>query len=371
MSTHRARYLEQILEKAYQEITLSKKEITYLLGLKQGEEMNQVFQMAETLRQRYFGDKIFMYGFVYFSTYCQKDCAFCLYRKSNHSLQRYRKSEAEILEIACSLKESGVHLLDLTMGEDPQYLCRDQEGVDKLCGVIEKVKKNTGLPLMVSPGVVSGTVLKRFRDIGVNWYALYQETHTRSLYAKLRLQQDYDQRLQAKKTAHQIGMLIEEGLLTGIGDQGEDVVNSLLVMEDLRAEQVRVMSFIPQERTPMENWFSPPRVRESLIIAIMRIMFPDRLIPASLDVDGINGLKQRLAAGANVVTSIIPSQSGLAGVSNSDLDIEDGNRTVYRVTNILEELNLAPASLDEYMYWLDQRTSLVRPELDYGRELLG
>ncbi|WP_338032012.1 hypothetical protein [Dehalobacterium formicoaceticum] len=234
-----------------------------------------------------------------------------------------------------------------------------------------KGEKNTGLPLMVSPGVVSGTVLKRFRDIGVNWYALYQETHTRSLYAKLRLQQDYDQRLQAKKTAHQIGMLIEEGLLTGIGDQGEDVVNSLLVMEDLRAEQVRVMSFIPQERTPMENWFSPPRVRESLIIAIMRIMFPDRLIPASLDVDGINGLKQRLAAGANVVTSIIPSQSGLAGVSNSDLDIEDGNRTVYRVTNILEELNLAPASLDEYMYWLDQRTSLVRPELDYGRELLG
>ena len=63
------------------------------------------------------------------------------------------------------------------------------------------------------------------------------------------------------------------------------------------------------------------------MIAVMRLAMPDRLIPASLDVEGIAGLEARLEAGANVVTSIVPPQSGLAGVSQAELDIDAGLRT--------------------------------------------
>ena len=63
----------------------------------------------------------------------------------------------------------------------------------------------------------------------------------------------------------------------------------------------------------------------------MRLAMPDRLIPASLDVDGIAGLEPRIAAGANVVTSIVPPDIGLAGVSQSELDIDDGLRTAPEV----------------------------------------
>jgi len=45
-----------------------------------------------------------------------------------------------------------------------------------------------------------------------------------------------------------------------------------------------------------------------------------------LDVDGLAGLKQRLEAGANVVTTIVPPGRGLAGVVRHSLDIEDGKR---------------------------------------------
>ncbi|ATW24709.1 methylornithine synthase PylB [Candidatus Formimonas warabiya] len=352
-------YLAQILDRAYHEITLSKKEILYLLGLNRQEEISQIFSTARRLRCKHFENKIFLYGFVYFSTHCRNDCSFCLYRKSNQSLSRYRKNEAEIVETASSLAESGVHLLDLTMGEDPEFILGDAR-LDKLCGIIEKVKKSTDLPLMISPGVVPQRIMKEFKRLGVNWYALYQETHTPELYAKLRLYQDYEERFAAKEAAHRIGMLIEEGILTGIGDTDLDVANSLLNMENLGAEQVRVMTFVPQKQTPMGEWTPPSRMRELIIIAVMRLMFPDRLIPASLDVDGINGLKQRLDAGANVVTSIIPPQAGLAGVSNSDLDIEDGNRTVKRVTETLEELGLAPASAMEYINWVNKRQRMVK-----------
>ena len=76
-------------------------------------------------------------------------------------------------------------------------------------------------------------------------------------------------------------------------------------METLHASQVRAMTFRPQCGTPMANWREPDPLDELRTIATFRICFPDRLIPASLDVDGLQGLRARLDAGANVVTSVI------------------------------------------------------------------
>jgi methylornithine synthase len=84
----------------------------------------------------------------------------------------------------------------------------------------------------------------------------------------------------------------------------------------------------------------------------MRLLMPDRLIPATLDVEGIKGLKARLEAGANVVTSIIPSVEKLAGVAQSTLDIEQGLRSVPAVEKILREMNLSVASNDDYNTWI-------------------
>lgn len=351
--------LDDVLTKAYRNIPFSNEELVYLLSLTGEEELDRVFQAARELRDRCFSRKVFLYGFVYFSTYCRNNCAFCLYRCSNQSFERYRKSDDEILETANSLMESGVHLLDLTMGEDPQYFANNCRGFDKLYRTVEAVKRSTGAPLMISPGVVSEEALKEFKQIGVNWYACYQETHNRELYSYLRLGQSYDERMEKKAAARNMGLLIEEGLLTGVGDTVEDIANSIQVMRGIGAEQVRVMSFVPQKDTPMFDLAPTSRLRELLIIAVMRLAFPDRLIPASLDVDGLAGLKLRLDAGANVVTSIIPPMSGLAGVSQSSLDIEDGNRTVNRIIPVLEECGLIPASRDEYSSWVLNRRQCI------------
>lgn len=79
---------------------------------------------------------------------------------------------------------------------------------------------------------------------------------------------------------------------------------------------------------------------------------PDRLIPASLDVDGIKGLRMRLEAGANVVTSIIPPRTKLAGVAQSCLDVEQGRRTVVEAKKVLENLGLSAASCADYQTWI-------------------
>ena len=144
-------------------------------------------------------------------------------------------------------------------------------------------------------------------------------------------------------------------MATWSGESTADIAASISVMRELRADQVRVMGFVPQRGTPMERFPPPDPAKELLGIALMRLVFPECLIPASLDVGGHAGLGQKLAAGANVVTSLIPPGQGLAGVAQCDLDIEDGKRTVAGIQGILKENGLEPASGQEYNSWLNQR----------------
>jgi methylornithine synthase len=91
------------------------------------------------------------------------------------------------------------------------------------------------------------------------------------------------------------------------------------------------------------------------------------LIPASLDIGGHADLHKKLAAGANVVTSLIPPGRGLAGVAQCALDIEDGKRTVAGIQAILRENGLEPASRAEYRSWLHQRHQANSPVSKAGR----
>jgi methylornithine synthase len=87
----------------------------------------------------------------------------------------------------------------------------------------------------------------------------------------------------------------------------------------------------------------------------MRLVLPDRLIPASLDVKGLDGLKVRLNVGANVVTSVVPPEKGLTGVANHSLDIEDSRRTLDHILPVLEQCGMEAASREGYLSWLKER----------------
>lgn len=340
--------VKRILQKCLAEQPLLDEEIKCLLSETEEEAVSEIYKTARELRYRHFGQKVYLYGFVYFSTYCQNECAFCYYRASNQQPPRYRKTLAEIVKTAVELKESGVHLIDLTMGEDRYF------STDKLCEIVKAVKQATDLPVMISPGVIADSAIQQLALAGADWYALYQETHNQQLFAALRLAQSYEMRMAAKKQAARFGLLLEEGLLTGIGDEIADTVHSLRVMQELKAAQVRSMTFVPQAGTPLATVVQPGYERELRNIAVMRLLFPEALIPASLDVDGLNGLESRLMAGANVVTSIIPPQKGFAGVAQSDYDIDEGYRTVAGIQSTLEFCGVQAASAEEYRQRLAQ-----------------
>ena len=348
-------YLKNLLSDVQRGRRLSAADTVQLLSLEQEDALEMLFQTARNIRKAYFGSKIFTYGFAYTSTFCRNDCTFCYFRRSNKRPQRYRKKAQDVLDIARYLLMEGVNLMDLTMGEDPRFHDSRNGELDALVQLVKDIRAVTKLPVMVSPGVVPDEALAMLAAAGVTWYACYQETHNPALFKTLRTGQSFEARLEKKRVARKLGLLIEEGILSGVGESSSDITHSIQVMRALDVDQVRVMKFVPQPGTPMAEHAEAASLRECLIIAVLRLSFPDRLIPASLDVDGLAGLKMRLNAGANVVTSLVPPDYGLSGVAHSELDIENANRTMAGIRPVLEACHLTAAKSEDYLAWVRAR----------------
>ena len=346
----------ELIHRAENGATLNLNEVTALTSMTDESEIQELYAAARRIRDRRFGNKVFIYGFVYFSTYCRNNCAFCYYRRTN-TLHRYRKTKDEILVLSESLRDAGINLVDLTMGEDPQMYANDHE---ELVDLVQSVRDAMDIGIMVSPGALPQSVFPRLRDAGADWFACYQETYNRELFSKLRLEQDYQHRINQRVWAREAGVLTEDGMLVGMGETPKDRADAILRMGALGCEQIRAMTFVPQAGTPMQG-IVPTDSREELkSIAIMRLLFQDRLIPASLDVEGIAGLRTRIDAGANVITSIIPPHQELAGVAQPELNIDDGHRSVDYVIEMLEDMGRKVASNSEYSSFLREHESRIR-----------
>ena len=325
--------ISEIIDKAEKGQPVNVDEVYELMSMKDPKDIQELFAAARRVRDKQFGKKIFTYGFVYFSTYCKNNCTFCYFRNSNHIVDRYRKSVEEVVQLAGSLKDAGINLADLTMGEDPVMYANNYE---KLLEVISAVHNDVGISIMASPGALPEEMFAKVREAGADFYACYQETYNRPLFESLRLGQDFDVRRNQKIWARNAGLLAEDGMMIGLGENVRDRAETIMEMSSLECEQIRAMTFVPQEGTPMENNYAYDSTEELKAIAVMRILNHDKLIPCSLDVEGIAGLKTRIAAGANVITSIVTPNQNLAGVAQHELDIENGNRSVEHVYEMLD-----------------------------------
>ena len=112
--------ISEITDKMVRGESASDKEIAVLLTA-EGDDRETIFAAAREVRDRVFGKKTYLSGFMYFSTYCRNDCTFCYFRKSN-SIDRYRKSTEEVVHLAQMIADAGINIVDLTMGEDPMLI---------------------------------------------------------------------------------------------------------------------------------------------------------------------------------------------------------------------------------------------------------
>ncbi|ABE52959.1 methylornithine synthase PylB [Methanococcoides burtonii] len=338
-------YAEQIITGS----EVSDENIRAMLQISDPDDMEKLHYVARHIRDNFFGNKVFMYSFVYFSTHCKNNCAFCYYNREN-DIERYRLTLEDIKKICQVLKTEEIHMVDLTMGEDPYF----HNNPERLAELVRTVKEEVGKPIMISPGVVDNETLMLLKENGANFLALYQETYDKELFGKLRVEQSFEERINSRNHAKRIGYLVEDGILTAVEPDIESTLISLRGLGTSNPDMVRVMTFLPQKGTPLEGKDVEGSEAELRMISILRLMYPNLLIPASLDLEGIDGMVHRLNSGANVVTSIISSNSALEGVVNYDREHAERDRDVKSVIYRLKTMGMEPAKQSDFEKLLGQ-----------------
>ncbi|MCL2361030.1 MAG: [FeFe] hydrogenase H-cluster radical SAM maturase HydE [Defluviitaleaceae bacterium] len=257
-------------------------------------------ERASTTREKIFGNKIYMRGLIEFTNYCKCDCYYCGLRHSNKTVQRYRYTKEQILECCAHGHELGFRTFVLQGGEDSFFT--DEILVD----IIQSIK--TGYPdcaITISLGERSLESLKLLRVAGADRYLLRQETSSANHYSQLHppnmnLKSRQDCLWNLKSLGFQVGC----GFMVGTPGQTLDhIVDDFLFIKELDPAMVGIGPFIPHSETPFAGEKRGNLALTLNIVAILRLMKPNLLLPSTTALGNIHpkGREMGVLAGANVV----------------------------------------------------------------------
>ena len=286
--------------------TLTDEELKVLIESDQFD--SDLASLADEVRREYYGTDVYLRGLIEFTNYCKNDCFYCGIRHGNKVLDRYRLSEDEIL-ICCETGYAlGYRTFVLQGGEDPFY-----DDV-KMAGLIAKIRKRyEDCAITLSFGEKTKDGYRAFFEAGANRYLLRHETAGEEHYRRLHPPtMDLKKRQDCLWSLKEIGYQVGSGFLVGSPYQTtECLIADLRFLEQLRPDMIGIGPFIPHRDTPFRHFpggLLKPVLR---MISILRLMFPNVLIPATTALGTIDpqGREHGLRCGANVV---MPNLSPLA-----------------------------------------------------------
>lgn len=286
-----------LLEKLCTSTQVERADIVAALCVR-GDDLEELYNHADTVRARYMGDDIFIRGIIEFSNYCSKDCNYCGIQKHNSDLERYRMPLDEILATCQAIEKSGQTTVVLQSGEDPFYT------PEKIGEMIECIKKETTLAITLSVGERDRRTYEYWHEKGMDRYLLRFETSNRTLFHASHPNANLNSRLECLRILKDIGVQTGSGFLIGLpGESVHDLAEDIMFCTRLELDMIGVGPFIPHMATSFANERNPFESEIYFkVIAILRLLNMDAHIPSTTAFDAIdpNGRNLLLQRGANV-----------------------------------------------------------------------
>lgn len=280
------------------EILLNKENLKKILSTDKYDQF--LFDKARETALSIFGNKIYIRGLIEFTNYCKNGCYYCGINKNNTNIERYRLTLDEILECCHKGDKLGFKTFVLQGGEDGFY------SNAKMVEIIKAIKKafpNNALTLSI--GEKSFETYKSFYEAGADRYLLRHETCTLEHYTKLHPDEmSLFNRLNCLRNLKQIGFQTGCGIMVGSPYQTLDnIADDILYMYDFNPQMIGIGPFIPHKDTIFKDMPKGSVEMTLRILAIMRILLPNVLLPATTALGTLDkkGREKGIMAGANVL----------------------------------------------------------------------
>ncbi len=337
-----------LLDKISQSKRTSRRELLYLLNLKDPTQLELLFKTANFLRQKYFKNSCCVHGIIEISNYCRQGCHYCGISYHNKGLRRYRMTKDEILKTAReAVCVHGFKSLVLQSGEDPGY------SADELAGIIREIKNSFPALIFISFGEIGSEALLKLYRAGARGLLMRFETSNHKLYRDMHPGQKLDTRLEHLKKAYELGYLILTGGLIGLpGQSEEDILNDILLAKELHAEMFSFGPFIPHPNSPLSGKISPQEAEVIKVLALARIIDNSHakiLVTTALETLSPTAVRTALLSGANsLMLNVTPMEYRpfYAIYPNRAHQSEDISLQIEGTLKLLRSLGRAPTDLE-------------------------
>lgn len=185
--------IDQILEKArpkkadkgYVCAGLSHREASVLLACDIPEKVEEMYKIAEEIKQAFYGNRIVMFAPLYLSNYCVNGCVYCPYHLKNKHIARKKLTQEEVRQEVIALQDMGHKRLAIESGEDP--VNNPIEYILECIKTIYSVNHKNGAIRRVNVNIAATTVenYRKLKDAGIGTYILFQETYHKESYETL------------------------------------------------------------------------------------------------------------------------------------------------------------------------------------------
>lgn len=310
-----------------------------------GEEAQYLRHCAARTSEELFGRAVYVRGLIEISSYCRNNCLYCGLRRGNNTAERYRLTEEQILECCSNGYSLGLRTFVLQGGEDNFW---SDERLVPLVGKIRAQFPDAAITL--SLGERSAESYKALHAAGANRYLLRHEAANRDLYETIHpAEMSYNNRISSIKSLMSMGYQTGMGMMIGVPGQSIDnIIEDIELIARLRPQMVGIGPFIPHSQTPFGHATAGDIDLTLNAIAIVRLLLPNVLIPATTALATLSseGHKLAIEAGANV---IMPNLSPAS--VRSKYAIYQGKAS--SGTEAAEGLKALEAELDEFGYTIN------------------
>ncbi|MDR3181675.1 MAG: [FeFe] hydrogenase H-cluster radical SAM maturase HydE [Planctomycetaceae bacterium] len=260
----------------------------------------ELYRLADARRKEYYGTDVYLRGLIEVSNFCKNDCLYCGIRRSNRQLERYRLSDEQILQCCETGYALGYRTFVMQGGEDAAF------SDDRLVPLVVQIRRRyPDCAITLSFGERSRESYQKLYDAGANRYLLRHETADAEHYAKLHPpEMSSANRKECLWNLKRIGYQVGSGFMVGSPFQTTQcLVKDIRFLQELQPAMIGIGPFIAHHQTPFVRHPNGDFILTLRIIAVLRLLFPYALIPATTALGTIDpqGREMGLRAGANVV----------------------------------------------------------------------
>lgn len=263
----------------------------------------ELVDAADEIRSHFCGNRFDLCTIVNGkSGQCSEDCKYCA-QSAHYDTGRVESypllSTEELVEHA--KLNAGQGVLRYSIVTSGKRLS-DQE-VEQACESIREIRKQAGIQVCVSFGLLSQQQFQKLREAGAARVHCNLES-SRRYFPEICTTHTFEEKVETLKAAKRAGMEICSGGIMGLGETMEDRIDMVLSARELGVKSVPVNLLNPIPGTPLGH--NPIMSEEEFlrIIAVFRFLIPD----ASIRLAGGRGLledkgERCFRSGANAAIS--------------------------------------------------------------------